>query len=76
MKFVLTSLLILVLGMIAVGFYIKGQGNPSGEVVIGIAVLIIAFILMPLFIYKRYKNKKISDFKFENFRKDLEERSK
>jgi hypothetical protein len=36
----------------------------------------VAFVLMPLFIYHRYKNKNLSDFTFEKFKKDLEERSK
>jgi len=36
----------------------------------------VAFILMPLFIYHRYKNKNIKDFTFDKFRRDLEERSK
>jgi len=31
---------------------------------------------MPLFLYHRYKDKNISDFTFDKFKKDLEERSK
>ncbi len=76
MKFTLTALLILVTGSLSYGFYIKSNGNTSGEIIVGISVLIVAFILMPLFIYHRYKNKKMSDFTFKKFRKDLEERSK
>jgi uncharacterized membrane protein (DUF485 family) len=76
MKFVIIFILILSLGMLVTGFYLKNAGDASGEIVIGIGVLIVAFILMPLFIYHRYKNKNLSDFTFDKFRKELEERSK
>ncbi|VAW19372.1 hypothetical protein MNBD_BACTEROID04-372, partial [hydrothermal vent metagenome] len=58
------------------GFYLKSLGDTNSELVIGLSVSAIAFIYMPLFIYHRYKNKKISDFTFEKFKKDLENRSK
>jgi len=76
MKFVIIFILILSVGMLGAGFYLKNSGDVGGEIVIGIGVLIVAFILMPLFIYHRYKNKNLKDFTFDKFRKDLEERSK
>lgn len=76
MKFVIIFILILSLGMLCSGFYLKNSGNANGEIVIGLGVLMVAFVLMPLFIYHRYKNKNLSDFTFEKFKKDLEERSK
>lgn len=76
MKYVIIFVLILSLGMLVTGFYLKNAGDVRGEIVIGIGVLIVAFVLMPLFIYHRYKNKNLSDFTFEKFKKDLEERSK
>ncbi|PKP29348.1 MAG: hypothetical protein CVU01_00400 [Bacteroidetes bacterium HGW-Bacteroidetes-18] len=76
MKFLIIFILILTLGMLATGFYLKNTGDANGEIVIGLGVLMVAFILMPLFIYHRYKNKNLSDFTFEKFKKDLEERSK
>ncbi|PKP09217.1 MAG: hypothetical protein CVU08_14545 [Bacteroidetes bacterium HGW-Bacteroidetes-3] len=76
MKFVIIFILILTLGMLCSGFYLKNSGNANGEIVIGLGVLMVAFILMPLFIYHRYKNKNIKDFTFDKFRRDLEERSK
>lgn len=76
MKFVLIFLLIVILSTITYGFYVKSNGDTSGEIIIGISVLAIAFIFMPLFIYHRYKNKNMKDFTFEKFRTDLEERSK
>ena len=75
MKFTLITILILVLGALGYGFYLKNSADPNGEIIIGIGVLILAFVFMPLFIFHRYKNKNIGDFTFEKFRKDLEERS-
>ncbi|MFK5959450.1 MAG: hypothetical protein QM495_11360 [Lutibacter sp.] len=76
MKFVLITILVLAIGMLTYGFYIKSNGDLNGEIIVGLSVLIIAFVFMPLFIYHRYKNKKMSDFTFDKFRKNLEERSK
>jgi len=76
MKFVIIFILILSLAMLGAGFYLKNSGDANGEIVVGLGVLMVAFVLMPLFIYHRYKNKNMSDFTFEKFKKDLEERSK
>ncbi|HEY9169580.1 MAG TPA: hypothetical protein VIN72_08845 [Lutibacter sp.] len=76
MKYVIIFVLALTLGMLVSGFYLKNIGDTNGDIVIGLGVLMVAFILMPLFIYHRYKNKNLSDFTFDKFRKDLEERSK
>ncbi len=76
MKYVISAILIIVLGLLTYGFSIKNSGEGNGEIIIGISVLIIAFVLMPLFIYHRYKNKDLSNFKFDNFRKDLEDHNK
>ena len=67
MRFVLSTLLILVLAAITYGYYLKGSGDFNGEIIIGISVLVIAFIIMPLFIYHRYKNKDLSSFNIDNF---------
>ena len=76
MKFVIIFVLILSLGMLGTGFYLKNSGDVNGEIMIGLGVLMVAFILMHLFIYHRYKNKNMADFTFDKFRKDLEERNK
>ena len=76
MKFVLITILLIVLGTITYGFYLKNTGDITGEITIGIGVLAIAFVLMPLFIYHRYKNKNIKDFTFDKYRKDLEDHNK
>jgi hypothetical protein len=60
MKFVLRFLLIIIISALTHGFYLKNNGDPNGEIIVGISVLVIAFIFMPLFIYHRYKNKNIN----------------
>ena len=76
MKSILIFLLVTILGVLVYGFYTKSNGDANGEIIIGIGVLVIAFIFMPLFIYHRYKNKNIKDFTFDKYRKDLEEHNK
>ena len=56
MKFVLSTILVLIIASLGYGFYLKNTGDANGEIVIGVSVLIIAFILMPLFIFHRYSN--------------------
>ena len=73
MKFVLKAVLVLVVGMLGYGFYIKRSGDVNGEIIIGIGVLIIAFILMPLFIFHRYKNKDLKSFEIKDFLKKIKE---
>jgi RsiW-degrading membrane proteinase PrsW (M82 family) len=76
MKYVLITLLIAIIGVLSFGFYTKSEGNPNGEIIIGICVLAIAFVFMPLFIFHRYKNKNIKDFTFNKYQKDLQEHLK
>lgn len=71
MKSIIIFLLVIILGTLSYGFYIKDDLNSQGELIIGISVLAIAFVLMPLFIYHRYKDKNIKDFTFEKYQKDL-----
>lgn len=74
MKYFIQVLVIIVIAGIATGYYLKSQGNESGEVVIGVSVLLIAFVFMPLFIYYRYKDKDIKNFKITLFNDDDKEK--
>ncbi len=74
MRFVLTTLLILVIGGMSYGYYLKESGDFNGEILIGVGVLVIAFIIMPLFIFHRYKKKDMSSFHIDNFTKNREEK--
>ena len=63
MNTILKILGISILIAIGVGFYYKMEGNdPLGDMIIGVAVLASAFILMPIFLYVRWKGKKLEDY--------------
>lgn len=64
MKTVLKIVLAIVVLSILFGYYTNSQSAGEGEKFIGIGVLIFSFILMPLFVYHRYKNKNLSDYSF------------
>lgn len=72
MKYVLRILLFLVFGFVAYGYYYKNSGSEEGDKWIGIGILILALILMPLFIYHRYKNKNLDDYMVKTDRKKKE----
>ena len=65
MKYIIRILLVIVLGFIAFGYYHKNSGSTDGDKWVGIGVLILTFILMPVFIYHRYKNKNLNDYVFK-----------
>ena len=52
---------IFVLAMIA-GAYLKYQNHSNGEIVIGLSILFLSFILMPLFIFFRFRNGKYKKY--------------
>ena len=73
MKYLVRILLVIVLGFISFGYFHKNNGNTEGDKWVGIGVLILAFILMPVFIYHRYRNKKIKDYELNFNFKDEED---
>ncbi len=66
MKILLKILLFVELAILGSGIYLKSIKYPNGEFIIGIGVLILAFILMPLFVYHRYKGKDLTKYSFKN----------
>ena len=62
--------------MLIYGFYVKSTGDFNGEIIVGIAVLLIAFVLMPLFIFHRYKDKDLSEFRLDEWFEKLKENEK
>ena len=61
MKTVLKILFVLSLSLIILGYLFKFYAFLNGNLFIGFGVLLFAFILMPLFIYYRYKDR-VGDF--------------
>ena len=65
MKYLVIFFLILAIGLIATGFYLKSISHFRGDAVVGLGVLTISFLVMPLFIYHRYRKKNLSSFKLD-----------
>ena len=65
MKYIIIAFLIIALGLIITGFYLKSISHFRGDAIVGLGVLTISFLVMPLFIYHRYRKKKMSSFKFD-----------
>ncbi len=63
MKLVIKTLAISILIAVGIGFYYRMNDDVIlGDRIIGIAVLASAFVLMPIFLYVRWKGKKLSDY--------------
>ncbi|MBP9848847.1 MAG: hypothetical protein KBC58_05370 [Flavobacterium sp.] len=70
MKKILIGLIIIIVSLITFGYLQKNNGL-NGDKWIGIGVLLIAFLLIPLFLYSRFKNKEVRE-RMLNF--DLKEK--
>jgi len=78
MKYLLTILLVAAIFGVSYGFYIRAEDPKSGEFLIGISIAITFFITMPIFIYRRWKNRSVKDYmltkenieKMRNYSKD------
>ncbi len=62
MKLTIRIILFIVLIDFVVGFYLLNQDHHLGNTIVGIGVLAFALILMPLFLYYRYRGKKLKDY--------------
>ncbi|MCH7783981.1 MAG: hypothetical protein IIB06_00995 [Bacteroidetes bacterium] len=71
MKYLLSTLLVMVIIGICLGFYIKPDHRETGDLIIGLSIVVGFFILMPLFIYHRWKNRSVKDYMLtkENIKK-------
>ena len=62
MKYFLSGLLIAIILAVFAGFYIKATDETTGKLIIGLSLCALIFILMPVFIYHRWKDKDIKDY--------------
>ena len=72
MKNILRLLFVLLLSSLSYGLYYKSQMDfATGERIIGFTVLGGAFIFLPLFLYHRWKGKRLKDYTLseENLKK-------
>lgn len=65
MKYIIRILFFLFVGFVSFGYYHKNSGNTEGDKWVGIGILIMALVLMPLFVYHRYKGKDLNKYKFK-----------
>jgi hydrogenase-4 membrane subunit HyfE len=56
----------------------QSKSLPQGEKIIGISVLLLTFVLLPLFLYYRFRNKNLKDYMLtkENIDKMIEKSKK
>lgn len=84
MRIFVNILFILILIAFITGYIIKSKDELLGDRIIGISILVGAFIWMPAFIIYRSKGKKIKDYmltnenlqKMKDYQKDQETRKK
>lgn len=72
MKYLIRILFLVVVSLVSFGYYLKNSGNhPAGDKWVGVGILAASFVLMPLFIYHRWKGKKVKDYMLteENLKK-------
>ena len=46
----------------SIGFYIKPEDPETGNLFIGLSIVLGFFVVMPLFIYHRWKNRSVKDY--------------
>ena len=62
MKYFLIVLFFAVVISLGVGFYIKADDESTGKLIIGLSLMVGFFVLMPSFIYHRWKDRDVKDY--------------
>jgi len=62
MKTILKILFIIFLFWMATGAYLLNTNHPKAQIIMGLGVMFMSFILMPIFIYYRYKDGKYQKY--------------
>ena len=62
MKNVVLVLFVIFLIWVGIGGYLEYNEHPKGPIVMGLGVLYLSFILMPVFIYWRYRHGKYKKY--------------
>tara|TARA_R110000787_G_scaffold43892_2_gene107511 strand:+ start:95315 stop:95590 length:276 start_codon:yes stop_codon:yes gene_type:complete len=71
MKHLLQIFVLISIVGIFYGLYIKAENPQSGHLYIGLSLVLLIFITMPIFIFRRWKNKDVKDYMLtkENIKK-------
>ncbi len=62
MKYFIIILFISIVISISIGFYIKPEDEATGKLIIGLSLMAGFFVLMPVFIYHRWKDRSVKDY--------------
>ena len=62
MKIVLKIFFFIFLGLMILGAYLKYINHPKSDIALGLGAFLMAFVLMPLFIFHRFKNGKYKKY--------------
>ncbi len=71
MKYFLQLLVLASIIGICYGLYLIPENPQSGDLYIGLSLVLLFFITMPIFIFRRWKNKDVKDYMLtkENIKK-------
>ena len=74
MKRLIQVIFFINLGLFIYGLFLQYFAhNPLYQKIMGFGVLLLVFVLMPLFIYYRYKDKSLEDYRFKGFNQEDDE---
>jgi hypothetical protein len=62
MKYFLQFLILSSITGICYGLYLKPLNTETGDLFVGLSLVLLIFITMPIFIYRRWKNKDVKDY--------------
>lgn len=62
MKYLLQAFVLFSIIGICYGLYIKPEKPSNGDLFIGLSLVLLIFITMPIFIFRRWKNKDVKDY--------------
>ena len=62
MKYFLQFLVLSSIIGICYGLYLKPVKPQNGDLLVGLSLVLLIFITMPVFIYRRWKNKDVKDY--------------
>ncbi len=66
MKTLLKILFIIFILWMCIGIYLLKTDHPKAEIVMGLGVFYLSFLLMPIFIYHRYRDGKYKKYQLDD----------
>ena len=66
MKTLIKVLFIIFILWMCIGIYLLNTEHPKAEIVMGLGVFYLSFLLMPIFIYHRYRDGKYKKYQLDD----------